>query len=58
MIQRRNEADPGHETRAIAKYELKGTRSRMNDDGLRYRLFSAGPVHVPRGIPVEIERSA
>jgi nitrate reductase alpha subunit len=25
---------------------------------LRYRLFSAGPVHVPRGIPVEIERPA
>jgi DMSO reductase family type II enzyme molybdopterin subunit len=25
---------------------------------LRYRVFSAGPVHVPRGIPVEIEAAA
>jgi nitrate reductase alpha subunit len=25
---------------------------------LRYRLFHAGPVHVPRGIPVEIEPAA
>jgi len=24
---------------------------------LRYRMFCAGPVHVPRGVPVEIERS-
>ncbi len=23
---------------------------------LRYRVFLAGPVHVPRGVPVEIER--
>jgi len=23
---------------------------------LRYRVFAAGPVHVPRGIPVEVER--
>ncbi len=23
---------------------------------LRYRMFCAGPVHVPRGIPVEVER--
>ena len=25
---------------------------------LRYRLFHAGPVHVPRGMPVDIERVA
>ena len=25
---------------------------------LRYRVFQAGPIHVPRGIPVEIERSS
>ena len=24
---------------------------------LRYRVFLAGPLHVPRGIPVEIEPS-
>jgi len=23
---------------------------------LRYRVFSSGPVHVPRGVPVEVER--
>ncbi len=23
---------------------------------LRYRVFSSGPQHVPRGVPVEIER--
>ena len=23
---------------------------------LRYRIFQAGPIHVPRGVPVEIER--
>jgi hypothetical protein len=22
---------------------------------LRYRIFFAGPLHVPRGIPIEIE---
>lgn len=25
---------------------------------LRYRVFQAGPVHVPRGVPVEMERDA
>jgi DMSO reductase family type II enzyme molybdopterin subunit len=25
---------------------------------LRYRVFASGPVHVPRGVPVEIERVA
>jgi ethylbenzene hydroxylase subunit alpha/complex iron-sulfur molybdoenzyme family reductase subunit alpha len=24
---------------------------------LRYRIFQAGPIHVPRGVPVEIERA-
>ena len=24
---------------------------------LRYRVFRSGPVHVPRGVPVEIERA-
>ena len=23
---------------------------------VRYRVFASGPVHVPRGVPVEIER--